>query len=64
MKTSIEHFTPMGSEQLLETNGGGFAYDVGRVLRFIGMSAGGYMGPTLAIIDWQITTAINNAENG
>jgi len=64
MKTTIEHFTPMGTEQLLETNGGGFAYDVGGVLRFIVIGAGGFAGPTFAIIDWQTNTIINNAENG
>jgi len=51
----------MGAEQLHEVNGGGFAYDVGRVLRFIALSGGGLnsIALTNAIIDWQITTELN-----
>ncbi len=40
MKTIFENFTPIGSNELMETNGGGFAFDIGRVLRFIGLYAG------------------------
>jgi len=60
MKTTIEHFTPMGTEKLMETNGGGFAYDVGRVIRFIGMT--GFLGSNTAwaITDWQLNAMINN----
>lgn len=61
MKTTIEHFTPMGTEQLMETNGGRFAYDVGRVLRFIGVSCTNANGVGYAIVDWQMNTMINNA---
>lgn len=63
MKPSIEHFTPMGSEQLMETNGGGFAYDVGRVLRFLSFCPFTGVGATMAICDWQINKMINEPEN-
>lgn len=64
MKTNIEHFTPIGSEELLETNGGGFAYDFGRVIRFLSFGPFTAIGAAQAITDWQITTLLNNAENG
>ncbi len=32
--------------------GSSFAYDVGRVLRFLGIAAGGAHGPSFAIADW------------
>ncbi|MEN8156868.1 MAG: hypothetical protein ABFS10_07950 [Bacteroidota bacterium] len=52
MKT--EHFTQMESDQLMEINGGGFAYDVGRVIRFIGMALpGDPISLSLAIADWE-----------
>jgi len=59
MKNEIENFTPIGTRKLMETNGGGFAYDVGRVLRFISL-----MGPNagitaLAISEWQVNATIN-----
>ena len=58
MKTNIEFFTTMGSQQLLETNGGGFAHDVGRVLRFLAIALPGTpISVTNAITDWQINAA-------
>lgn len=50
----IENFTSLGSQELLETNGGGFAFDAGRVIRFISLM--GYKGifTPYAIADWQI----------
>jgi hypothetical protein len=55
MKTKIESFTPMGTQQLMETNGGGFAYDVGRILRFLSIAAGGNpIQIANAITDWQV----------
>jgi len=59
MKTNIEHFSPLDSEQLIEVNGGGFAYDVGRVLRFIGIAYSSNLGPTAAIVDWQVNALVN-----
>jgi len=55
MKMNIENFTSLGTQELLETNGGGFAYDVGRVLRFLSMAAGGNpIQIANAITDWQV----------
>ncbi len=55
MKTNIEFFTPMGDQELLETNGGGFAHDVGRVIRFIAMVLPhDPISVANAITDWQI----------
>ena len=55
MKTKIESFTPMGTQQLMETNGGGFAHDVGRVLRFLSMTIGANpIQIANAISDWQV----------
>jgi hypothetical protein len=46
----------------LETNGGGFAYDLGRVLRFIGNAVpGDFVSVSYAIGDWYATTLMNNA---
>jgi hypothetical protein len=36
--------------------GSSFAYDVGRVLRFLGIAAGGMNGPSFAIADWVCTS--------
>ena len=53
MKT--EHFTQMESDQLLEINGGGFAYDVGRVIRFFGLAMpGDYISLAIACADWEV----------
>jgi hypothetical protein len=58
MKTNIEIFNPMGDQELIKTNGGGFAYDVGRVLRFLAIALPGTaISVTNAITDWQINTA-------
>ena len=61
----IQKFTHMTSEQLREVNGGGLAYDIGRVIRFIGLWGGGInAGATRAVADWQVNAIINEAENG
>ena len=62
MKTT-EEFSAISAEQLREINGGGFAYDLGRIIRFFGMSGGSGAFATNAIIDWIITDAANNAAN-
>ena len=56
MKNRIEHFTSLGTNQLMEINGGGFAFDVGRVLRYIVLSGGGLssIGIANATGDWII----------
>ncbi len=59
MEKKIEHFAALGSEELLETNGGGFAYDLGRVMRFLSFGPLTTIGAAQAIIDWQINSMIN-----
>ena len=62
---NIQRFTPLSGEQLRQVNGGGLAYDIGRIIRFIGLSGGGNpIGVTNATIDWEINAMINEAENG
>jgi hypothetical protein len=51
-------FSTMDAEQLRVVNGGGFAFDLGRVIRFIGLTGGG-VNTTYAIIDWIINDAAN-----
>ena len=59
-----ENFKEMTPEQLLDTNGGGFAYDVGRILRFIGLSGGGHPGAlAYAVTDWQVNAMIDEMAN-
>ena len=48
---NIESFSPLGTQEILETNGGGFAHDLGRVLRFFVLSGGGVNTP-YAVADW------------
>lgn len=46
-------FTDLSIEENTTICGGtSFAYDVGRVLRFLGIAAGGMNGPSFAIADW------------
>lgn len=59
MKDNFENFTALSSAELRETSGGGFAYDVGRILRFLAISSTIIPGPSYAIADWQIN-ALNN----
>lgn len=60
-----ENFSLMTTEQLMDMNGGGIAYDIGRVIRFIGIWGGGTnAGAIRAITDWQVNAVINEAENG
>ena len=56
-------FSTMDAEQLREVNGGGFAFDLGRVIRFIGLTGGGH-NATYAIIDWIINDAANEGDGG
>ena len=59
-----ETISEMSVEQLRELNGGGFAYDVGRILRFIGLSGGGHPGAlAYAVTDWQVNAMINEMAN-
>lgn len=65
MKTETEYFESMDSVQLMDINGGGFAYDVGRVIRFLGVSAlcANPISITNGIVDWMVTDIINEAAN-
>lgn len=59
-----ETMSEMSVEQLRELNGGGFAYDVGRILRFIGLSGGGHPGAlAYAVTDWQVNAMLNEMAN-
>jgi hypothetical protein len=59
-----ESFTPISQGEALVINGGGFAYDVGRVLRFLYISGLGssVIGTTMAVIDWEINAALNDPD--
>ena len=60
----FENFSTMNADQLREANGGGFAYDFGRVLRFIVLSGGGSsLFLPNAVADWTINEAVNEAAN-
>ncbi|MFH0756275.1 MAG: hypothetical protein V2B15_03200 [Bacteroidota bacterium] len=65
MKKETEYFESIGSDRLMEINGGGFAYDVGRVIRFLGVSAfcATPLSTANGIADWIIMDAINDAAN-
>ena len=60
---NTETFKTLDESMLMATRGGGFAYDVGRVLRFIAFSRG-TLGTSYAVNDWIVNEAINEAENG
>lgn len=50
-------FKDLSTQESLAIGGGSsFAYDVGRVLRFLGIAAGGIHGPSMAIADWVCTS--------
>ena len=55
-------FSTMDAEQLRMVNGGGFAYDVGRLIRFFVKSGGGALF-TEAYMDWVTNELINEAIN-
>ena len=52
-------FSDLSREENIAIYGGsGFAYDAGRVLRFLAIAAGGAEGGSMAIVDWIGTTFI------
>ena len=53
---NIENFASLGAQELLETNGGGFAHDVGRVIRFIGLMGANGINTPMAVADWIINS--------
>jgi hypothetical protein len=52
----VENFRLMSTEQLMEVNGGGFAYDVGRFIRYLALGGG-----VAAYVDWVTNDAVNYA---
>jgi len=52
----VENFRLLSTEQLLEVNGGGFAYDVGRFIRYLALGGG-----LAAYTDWAYNDAVNYA---
>ena len=53
--------TELNSKELEVVLGGDFAYDVGRLVRFVYFSGGGiYAG--YAVGDWAATNALNDAQ--
>ncbi len=65
MKKETEYFESMDSVRLMEINGGGFAYDVGRVIRFFIVSGGcaTVYGTTAGMADWIAMDVINETAN-
>ncbi len=62
MEKQLTQFTTMDRVMLMETNGGGFAYDVGRFLRFAILMGGG-TNTAAALADWETNAVINEAVN-
>lgn len=61
MKNTKE-FSLMTAEQLMEVNGGGFAYDLGRFLRIVALG-GGIPAYVDYIYNDAVNTAVQAAEN-
>ena len=60
-RTNLKEMT---RDQLMDMNGGGFAFDVGRILRFIGLSGGGSpIGIAYALTDWEVNAMIDEIAN-
>ena len=62
MKDS-DMFRPIDQNRLMEINGGGFAYDVGRVLRFLVLSTDSILGVSAGVMDWQLNKEISDIVN-
>ena len=58
----IENLKEMTVEQLMEMNGGGFAYDVGRFLRYIALG-GTTANPMNAYVDFVVNEIVNDIVN-
>jgi|GEM_PF-2172362 len=61
MNVSLSVFSPLTDAELINNSGGGFAYDVGRCARFLGilMTNPPTLGGAIAIADWCCTTVLN-----
>jgi len=66
MKAINEHFESLDASELRETNGGAFAYDVGRVIRYFVISGGGVslIGIANGMADWIACDIANQIVNG
>jgi hypothetical protein len=53
--------TEMNATEMETVLGGDFAYDVGRLARFVYLSGGGFFAG-VAVADWMGTSAINEAK--
>lgn len=53
--------TELNAAEMETILGGDFAYDAGRLLRFIYLSGGGFYAG-VAVADWMGTSAINDAK--
>jgi hypothetical protein len=65
MKASSAHFETLEADELREINGGAFAYDVGRVIRYFVISGGGVslIGVANGIADWIACDIANQIAN-
>lgn len=54
-----EMFNQIDPDQMKKINGGGFAHDVGRVLRFFIMSCDPVLGTYAGVLDWQTNKLIS-----
>ncbi len=61
---NAEIFRSIDPDSMMDINGGGFAYDVGRVIRFVILSATPILGMQAAISDWQLNKEISDIING
>jgi len=63
LKTSEARFTEMNHEELTNISGGSFAYDLGRLFRFVGIyiyNGGGAMGHCAATLDFAVNMIKNS----
>jgi hypothetical protein len=54
---TVQSFRELSPEEQLAFNGGGFAYDAGRVLRFIIIAGPRGQFTPMAVTDWMLNTA-------
>ncbi len=62
-ETLKARFTEMNHEELKNINGGSFAYDLGRLIRYMGIyihNGGGYPGTCAATLDFVGNMVTNN----
>ncbi len=51
MNVSLSGFTPVTNSDAINITGGGFAYDVGRAIRYLIIASGGLAGQVDAIAE-------------